>query len=152
MLSQVLIREWYACGSINNDKQQAWLLGPYLLIISFSSPPARPRGYRFTDHYYHCACVQQNGARQHDCCMCYRKENHPSLGHQVCWATQCNFPNFFWGAPFELWRETTSSGRNILYMYAINFVWTRVLTRVLWNTYPVRCCCCMKMYVRSEED
>ena len=26
------------------------------------------------------------------------------------------------------------------------------LTRVLWNTYPVRCCCCMKMYVRSEED
>ena len=26
MLSQVLIREWYACGSINNDKQQAWLL------------------------------------------------------------------------------------------------------------------------------
>ena len=26
MLSQVLIREWYACGSMNNDKQQAWLL------------------------------------------------------------------------------------------------------------------------------
>ena len=26
MLSQVLIREWYACGSMNNDTQQAWLL------------------------------------------------------------------------------------------------------------------------------
>ena len=26
MLPQVLIREWYACGSMNNDKQQTWLL------------------------------------------------------------------------------------------------------------------------------